>query len=156
MGGKGQTKYLNRIEVYNRIRSGELRGILDMGTKAIPGLKKLLETGEYWEKVKAIEALGMIGGEKAERLLKSVLRGGEWRIKKTAINLLADKELGWLDKELERTAKDPDFNIRYSALGALKRRKKRSLPPGRKRFPENFGNRKQAEKRVAGQYEKTT
>ncbi len=52
-----------------------------MGSRALPGLKTVLDRGEYWEKKSAIEALCLIRGEKAGRLLKSVLRGGEWRIK---------------------------------------------------------------------------
>lgn len=150
MGEKGQVKYLARIEVYNRIRNGEIWGIRDMGPKAIPGLKTVLDEGEYWEKRSAIEALSLIGGEKAGRLLKSVLRKGEGRIRKTAINLLAGRKIGWLDKELERLAKDPDLNIKYSAVNALRMRRRSSPPPAKRRIPDNFGNRKQGEKMLAG------
>ncbi len=67
------------------------------------------------------------------------------------INLLAGKELGWLDKELEKLAKDPDLNVSYSALGALRKRRRGFSPPIKRKLPDNFGNRKHSEKRIVDQ-----
>lgn len=143
----GQAEYLDHIKVYELIKEGNGLEISLMGEAAIPALKKVLDGGDFWEQLNAVEALGMIGGERAERLLKSVLREGEWNLKKSTIRILEGKELGWLDKELKGLAKDPDFNVSQSALNAIRRRKGRP----RRRIPDNFGNCKSVERGIAGQ-----
>jgi HEAT repeat protein len=146
-----QAEYLNHIRVYELIKMREALQISLMKESALPALKMILEGGDFWEKCIAIESLGMMGGEKAMRLLKSVLRNPEWMLRETAIVLLKTKKLVWLDKELEKMMeRDPVYVVRSSAEKAINDRKRIFLPPKRRNLPDNFGNLKQAEKRLAG------
>jgi len=158
MGGGEQTKYLARIEVYNLIKSGELNLIAAIGEGAIPGLAKVLEGEGYWEKTLAISALKHIGGNKALRLLKKLLRNPEMGLQKEAINAVEGLDGRGIDSELKSIVESDPHYVASVALRVLKARKSRppdekggfKIPKPKKGMPraDNFGNLKQAGKKV--------
>ena len=149
MGGGEQAKYLNRMRVYHLIKEGDIHSVADMETGAIPALEKLIETGEYWEKTRAVEALCRIDDPKATRLLKKLLEHPEWALRKAAVEILGGTDLCWLEERLKKLEmQDPDHDVRWSARKALRKRES-VVPPRKGRIPDNFGNLKRPEKVVS-------
>ena len=148
MGGGEQAKYLIRMEVYDYIKAGESELVAAMGPKAVPALKNLIDMGNFWEQTKAVEALCRIDDPKSTRILKKLLEHPERTLRKAVIEIIGDRELGWLGERLRKMEKqDPDHAVRWSARRALDRRS--SIPPApRKKIPDNFGNLKSVGKRI--------